>query len=276
MRNRLRLSARIPGSPVSYASALSASVLTLGLFAVGPALAVKKAPYPEVKVNIAEAFQADAPFNALRQAFSAAVAAKNADALFALLGPTFVWTFEGGPTDEFDMGRGPLDNFKVVFGFRAVGKDTDGGVEGGPFWDGLSGFAADGTFYKVPNAGNLVCGPVSADVANDKNFEAARKKIETDEEPAVWYFTLADTTVTAAPDDKGVSVAKVGKVALPVLAVHPPEEGAKPTHFEVLLPSGKSGWIPAAAARPLVSNRLCYARTPAGEWKIAAFDQNED
>jgi hypothetical protein len=204
------------------------------------------------------------------------VSAKNAEALFALVGPTFMWTVERGPTDEFDPGRGPVDNFKAVFGFRAPGADKDGGVEGGPFWDGLAGFAAEATFYKAPDAGNLVCGPISAVPANERAFATARKRIETGDEPSVWYFTLADTMVTAAPDDRAVPVAMVSKHALPVLAVHPSEENARPTHIEVLLPSGKSGWIPVAAARPLVSNRLCYARTPAGEWKIAAFDQNEE
>ena len=267
MRNRLLSSALI----------LCAGVSTLGLLAVEPAMAVKKAPYAEVKVEVAELFQPDTAFNAMRAAFSAAVAAKNAEALFALVGPTFVWTLEGGPNDQFDMGRTALDNFKAVFGFRAPGGDKDGGVEGGPFWDGLAGFAADGTFFKAPDAGNLVCGPISAQVANDKIFAAARKKIETDEEPAVWYFILADTTVTATPDDKAAPVAKAGgKTALPVLSVHPPQDGAKLTHIEVLLPSGKSGWMATAAARPMVSSRLCYARTPAGGWKIAAFDQNED
>ncbi len=61
-----------------------------------------------------------------------------------------------------------------------------------------------------------------------------------------------------------------------MLGVHPDQKDAKPTHLEVLLPSGKSGWIPAAAARPLVSSRLCYSKTRAGEWKITLFDQNED
>lgn len=255
---------------------VSASALTVTMLAVVPASAVKKTSYPEVKIEVSEAFQPDAAFDAMRQAFSAAVAAKNAEALFALVGPTFVWTVEGGPTDEFDMGRGAIDNFKAVFGFRAPRADKDGGVEGGPFWDGLAAYAAEGTFYKPPDAGNLVCGPISAQVANEKNFEAARKKIETDEEPALWYFTLAETPVTATPDGKGGVIAKVAKVALPVIGVDPLQDNVKPTHIEVLLPSGKSGWIPVAAARPLVSNRLCYSKTPAGEWKITAFDQNED
>jgi hypothetical protein len=46
-----------------------------------------------------------------------------------------------------------------------------------------------------------------------------------------------------------------------------------PTHFEVLLPSGRTGWVPVAAVRPLETDHLCYARTPAGEWRIAAIDQ---
>jgi len=262
--------------PLSTTFLATSALVVASLFAGGPASALKKAPYPEIKVEIAEAFAPDPAFNAMRKTLSDAVSAKNADALFALVGPTFVWTVEGGATDEFDMGRTPVDNFKAVFGFRAPNADKDGGVEGGPFWDALAGFAADGTFFKSPDAGNLVCGPISAQVVSDNAFEAARKKIETDEEPALWYFTLAETPVTAAPDGKGNPVAKVAKVALPVLGVHPPQDDAKPTHIEVLLPSGKSGWIPVAAARPLVSNRLCYSKTPAGEWKITTFDQNED
>jgi hypothetical protein len=43
--------------------------------------------------------------------------------------------------------------------------------------------------------------------------------------------------------------------------------------YTQLLPSGKSGWIPVAAARPLITNRLCYAKTPNGDWKIASIDQ---
>ena len=48
-----------------------------------------------------------------------------------------------------------------------------------------------------------------------------------------------------------------------------------PTHLQVLLPSGKTGWIPASVVRPMDSDRLCYAKTADGAWKIAAFDQSE-
>jgi hypothetical protein len=41
------------------------------------------------------------------------------------------------------------------------------------------------------------------------------------------------------------------------------------------MPSGKTGWIPASAAKPLNAEHLCYAKTISGEWKIVAYDQPE-
>jgi hypothetical protein len=88
---------------------------------------------------------------------------------------------------------------------------------------------------------------------------------------ARWYWDTTGETGEGAP------VAKVGIVALPLLSFYPPEkEGAPPpppTHFEVLLLSGRTGWVPVAAVRPLAADHLCYARTSSGDWKIAAIDQ---
>jgi hypothetical protein len=36
---------------------------------------------------------------------------------------------------------------------------------------------------------------------------------------------------------------------------------------------GGGAWVPVAAVRPLAADHLCYARTPSGDWKIAAIDQ---
>ncbi|HXW27072.1 MAG TPA: hypothetical protein VEK73_20175 [Xanthobacteraceae bacterium] len=260
--------------PILPTAAIAACLLALPASA-----AVKKVPYPEVKVEVAAAFKPDAAFEAMRKRFSDAVAKQDAQALFALVGPTFVWTLQGGPTNLYDMGRDAMHNFKVVFGFRPQGASADGPVENGPFWDALAAFASDGSYYQDAEAGNLVCGPITASLADDKVLEDARKKIESGEETSEWYFTLAPVAVAKAPNDAGPPVAKVGTVAMPALSVYPPAQEGKPppltTHVEVLLPTGKTGWVPANIVRPLDSDRLCYAKTASGEWKIVAYDQLE-
>jgi hypothetical protein len=240
---------------------------------------VKKVPYPEVKVKITEAYKPDAAFEAMIASFAAAAVKKDPQALFALVGPTFVWTLAGTLSDEFDSGRDALHNFKVVFGFRPPGADADAAVENGPFWDALAAFAADKTYYKASDSGNLICGPMGADVADEDILEQARNKVATHGDQVDWYFTLGDTPVAKRPGDRGLPIAKADKLALPVLSKFPlgkeGEPEPEPTFLEVLLPSGKTGWIPVSAARPLAAERLCYAKTVAGEWKIVGYDQTE-
>lgn len=238
---------------------------------------VKKVPYTEVKVDVPETVAINPALDAMRKAFVDAVAKKDANALFALVGPTFVWLSQNTPNEQFDMGRDALHNFKVAFGFREYGQDSDGNVPDGPFWDSLALFANDGTYYQ--DLGNLICGPISATMQDDEALEKARQKIGADES-VEWYFTMAETTATLGPGT-GANVGKVGQVALPVLRTHPPaaqgeESPPTPTHLEVLLPNGKAGWIAASAARTFATESLCYAQTAKGEWKIAAFDQTSD
>jgi hypothetical protein len=267
MRNQLALPAVI-----AAAAALAFSPM--------PAQALKKVAYPEVKVELGEVYKPDAQFTAMRKAFTDAVKAKDAEAIFKLVGPTFVWTLNSGPIEDFDYGRDALHNFKVVFGFRESGKDTDGGVDNGPFWDDLESFAAEATFNTAPSAGSLVCSPISASYVDTDVLDEARNKIETsDDDQADWYFTLnANTPVMRARNDTGNPIARVGSVALPVLSTFPPskdDNSVKPTSYEVLLPSGRSGWVAASALKPMQSNQLCFAKTPGGDWKIASFDQTD-
>jgi len=255
------------------------TLITAG-FGSGSLAAIKKVAYPEVKVTVDAAYKPDAAFERMRAAFADAVAKKDVEALSALVAATFLWTLGGQPADELDFGRDAIHNFKVVFGFRAPGKDVDGGVDDGPYWDALAAFAGDPTYYAATDAGNLICGPMAANVAAEDIFEQARKKIAIGDDRGDWFFTLANTEVAKAPNDPGPPVAKLGTVALPMLSLYPPgKEGQpvpQPTQIEVLLPSGKSGWVPAAAVRPLFTARLCYAKIPSGDWKIAAFDQPEE
>jgi len=257
-----------------------AILVTATVFAIAAGTAcladVKEVAYPAVKVQLPDAYHPDVAFQKTQKSFADAVAKKDAPALFSLVGPTFVWTSGGELDDQFDFSGDALQNFKVVFGFRGFGKRVDGGVADGPFWDTLAAFAATATFDN--SAQTLVCGPISADIVDSNAFENVKKTIGADDS-VDWYFTVADTSVTAAPTGGGSPIGHVNQIALPVVDVYPPvregQSGPPTTQLKVLLPSGKSGWIPISAAISLNADRLCYAHLPSGEWKIALFDQAE-
>ena len=255
-----------------------ATLVTMNLIVSGSVSAdVKKTAYPQVKVELAPAYTPDTAFNSFRKEFIDAVTKKDAQALFALVAPGFVWAQNNNLTNDFDPGRDAQHNFRVVFGFRALGRDADGEVENGPLWDSLAALANDGSYYL--SRPNLVCSPAAAAIVDEGVFEQARAKIETPDEGADWYFTLRSTPVTKEPGDKGVPIATLELEAVPVLKIHPSSDqdqpGSAPTHYEVLLPSGRTGWIPASAARSLQADHLCYALTAKREWKIAIYDSAE-
>jgi len=242
---------------------------------VSPQAAVKEVPYPLVKLQLDEAYTPDAAFAKMQKSFADAVAKKDAQALFALVGPTFVWLSQGQLSNQFDLGRDALHNFKVMFAFREFGKNADGPVADGPNWGALAAFAGDKFFYRATDT--LVCGPTGATVVDDGIFDTAKETIDADDS-VDWYFTVTETAATATPGG-GATVGRVSQLALPVLNVHPSSpaggSGLPLTHLQVLLPSGKSGWIPVSAAVPLVTDRLCYSVTADGNWKISGFDQSE-
>lgn len=238
---------------------------------------VKRGPYQEIKVTVSVAYKPSAGFERMRAWFADGVAKKNVATLIALLAPTFLWNYGGDRAEDMDLSRDAVQNFKVAFGFRAAGKDVDGGVEEGPYWDTLADFANDLSYYAASESGNLVCGPIGAELADDELFQQVRKKIETDD-GAEWYFTLDTTDVMRAPGDNGPPIARVGTVAMPLLGVAPAAQEGRPapktTHYEVLLPSGKTGWVPVSAVRPLSTSQMCYVKNAAGDWKIAIYDES--
>ena len=61
---------------------------------------------------------------------------------------------------------------------------------------------------------------------------------------------------------------------MPLIGFNPPErEGAPPpptTHYEVLLPSGRAGWVPVTAVRPFDTEVIGPPHSPAGLFPRAA------
>src|ERR1700743_303327 len=117
---------------------------------------VKKVAYPEVKVTLEKPLTPAAAFTKMHAAFLDAVKRKDLAALTGLVAPTFLWTVSDQPADELDLGRDAIHNFKVAFGFRALGQDVDGGVDNGPYWEVLTTFAEDTSYYVANDAGSLV------------------------------------------------------------------------------------------------------------------------
>ena len=108
-----------------------------------------------------------------------------------------------------------------------------------------------------------------------------RESIEIGDDSGNWYFVAGDTPVAKAPGDTGAPIgqAREGRRSRSSVMHPPATNGAAapvPTHYEVLLPSGTTGWIAARAARPLAGNRLCYAKAQDGRWTIVNFDQGQD
>ena len=251
--------------------ALVASLLTLTVaLASSPAAAVKKVPYPEVKVEAPAPFQRDATFDAMQKVLFEAIEKKDLAALSALVEPGFQWLAAGDVSFLFDPARDGLHNFKVALGFRPHGKDADGPVEGGPQWDLLAFLANAESLAALPQS-NVICGPAAATVVDEQVFDQALQTVDEPTAPAEWVYVIDEVTLAASPTG-GAEVGKAAKIAMPVVAMHPAAPAA-PTHVELLLPAGKTGWVALDSVDFLNAARLCYEKNEKGEWKIVAFQQ---
>ena len=251
-----------------------ASLVVAAATASSPSFAIKKVPYPEVAVRILPSFKGDPGLAELRKKLADAVAAQDIAATTALLAKDFRWTTGGATSDEFDAKRDATHNFKVAFGFRAAGRDTDGPTEIGPQWGLLEFFARDETLTQEPGS-PLVCGSTIAKVTDSATLEVAIKRVDEENDLSEWVYVVGDTALTAAPTG-GPAIARARNAAMPIVSVHPvPIEGQNnpaPTHFELLLPSGRTAWAPVKDLHPLFVDRMCFAKT-GNEWRISLYDQ---
>ena len=260
-------------------------ILMFGFLAAGlmisahPADAIKKVPYPPIEVRPLPVFKGDPALDAARKKFAEAVAAKNIDAIVPLVAPNFEWTAGGARVDEFDAKRDAAHNLRVAFGFRAPGRDADGQTDIGPQWELLEHFTRDQVLTQEPGS-PFVCGSTTAKPADLAALEEALNRVDEQDELSEWVYFTGELTLTASPTG-GNPVAKMANSAMPIVSVHPARpEGAKSaespvtTHFELLLPNGRTGWVSVDKVRPLFVDRLCFSKT-GNDWKITLYDQAE-
>jgi hypothetical protein len=256
------------------ASSLAAAIA----LAPAPAAAIKKTPYPEVRIAVPDEVKAEPALEAMRKQLVDAVARRNVGLLYELVGPTFFWHSNGEPSEQFDKNRDALHNFKVAFGFREFGHSSDSQKPENQLWEELEA-ATSGAPALYPMEGNpgVLCEPANAEPVDGAAMDRAIEQIEVEDEDSEWVYSVAEITLTENPGGGGV-VEKVSNLAMPIAATNPPTKrlgnNPIPTHFQLLLPSGKTGWVDVQDVQPLALNKLCYGKGPGGAWKIVGYEQN--
>jgi hypothetical protein len=260
-------------------SALAASFFLAAavLFAPAPAAAIKKTSYPEVRVAVPAEAKAEPALAAMRKQLASAISQRNTGQLYALVGPAFFWNADGEPSEQFDNRRNALHNFKVAFGFRQFGHGSDSENPRDQLWDVLDDITSSAALVQMEGNPGVLCGPLSAEPADDHAMDQAIERIQSEDENPEWVYSLAEVTLTEKPGGGG-SVETVSKLAMPIAATYPPTQALGnnpiPTHYQLLLPSGKTGWVDVNAVQTLAVDRLCYGKGADGAWKIVGYEQN--
>jgi len=246
-------------------------------FAPAPAAAIKKTPYPEVRVEVPAEAKAEPALDAMRKQLANAILRRNAGLLYELVGPAFFWNADGAPSEQFDKNRDALHNFKVAFGFRQFGHDSDDQKPENQLWESLEDATSSPALFPMEGSPGVLCGPLGAEPADSDAMDRAIERIESEDEDSEWFYSLDQITLTEKPGGGG-AVETVSKLAMPVAATYPPTQALGnnplPTHFQLLLPSGKTGWVDVKAVQPLATDKLCYGNGADGIWKIVGYDQN--
>lgn len=245
--------------------------------APAPAAAIKKTPYPEVRVDVPAEAKAEPALEAMRKQLASAISRRNAGLLYEHVGPTFFWNSDGEPSEQFDKNRDALHNFKVAFGFREAGHGSDSPNPDNQQWEALDDMTSGATLSPMEGNAGVLCGPLGAEPVDGNAMDQAIKLIEGEKESSEWVYSLAEITLTEKPGNGG-AVETVSKLAMPIFATHPPSQALGnnplPTHYQLLLPSGKTGWTDVKAVQPLAVDKLCYGKGPDGVWKIVGYEQN--
>jgi hypothetical protein len=242
-----------------------------------PAAAIKKMSYPEVRVEVPAEAKAEPALQAMRKQLADAIKRRNAGLLYDFVGPTFFWTADGKPSEQFDKNRDALHNFKVAFGFRQFGHNSDSQDPENQLWETLDDITSDPALFHMEGKPDVLCGPLGAEPIDSAAMDRAIGQIESEDEDSEWFYSLGEIALTEKPGGGG-TIETVSKLAMPVAATYPPTQplgnNPLPTHFQLLLPSGKTGWVDVKAVQPLALDKLCYGKGADGAWKIVGYDQN--
>jgi len=203
----------------------------------------------------------------MRKQLAEAISKRSPDHVYALVGETFFWTLNGETSEQFDRNRDALHNFKVAFGSDSRDESF--------LWVAFDDASSAPALFPLDGHPGVLCGPLGAEPDHGA-MDQAIERIENGND-SEWFYSLGQITLTEKPGNGG-AVEKVAKLAMPVAATHPPTQALGnnplPTHYQLLLPSGKTGWVDVKAVQPLAIDRLCYGKGADGAWKIVGYEQS--
>ncbi|HXW41824.1 MAG TPA: hypothetical protein VEK75_11500 [Xanthobacteraceae bacterium] len=214
-------------------------------------------PYQQVAVTPPAPFD-DPSFVAFRKQLADVVAHKDRAALAKLVVTQNFFWFQD--KDLADKRKSGIDN---------LAKAIDLDAKGAPGWDTLAEFADEPSAAESPQQRGTYCAPADPGI-DAKAFVALGQATGTD--PSDWAYPSKDgIDVRAAAPPNAPVIEKLGSVLFRVL----PDSGQQddpnqPLVLHVATPSGKTGFVDAAAVAPLVADEICYAKD-AGGWKIVGY-----
>jgi len=204
----------------------------------------------------------DPSFDAFRKQLADIAAKKDMAALGRIVvAQGFFWEGENG--DKADKKKSGVANLAASLG-GFTGRDAPG-------WEALAAAAGDATLEPNEDHKGAMCGPAGP-VIDDKAFEALTKETGTD--GGDWAFpTAPNIEVRGAAQANAPVIEKLGMVLVRVLPEAPPSGNAPqqmPQFAKIVLPSGKTGFVPFESISPLGFDQICYVKDASG-WKIAGY-----
>jgi len=213
-------------------------------------------PYKPVAIKLPEPVK-DPSFEAFRKQIAEAAQKKDKAALAKfIVAQGFFWDRENG--DGADKKKSGVDNLAAALGLN--NKEGAG-------WDMLNGYASDPTAGPNPDHKGSVCAPADP-TFNDKEIGDLLKSTQTD--IPEWGFPVtAGVEVREKPQQAAPVTDKLGMHLIRVLPDNNPS-AAVASYIRVVLPSGKTGYVPSDAIAPLGNDQICYLKDASG-WKISGY-----
>jgi hypothetical protein len=218
-------------------------------------------PYGAVALTLPRPL-ADASFEAFRKELAAIVKRRSqADLLNLVVEKGFFWERDFGGSFEAD--KSAADNFTRAFHF---------GREIGDTWERLAAIAAERAVSRHETRRGLVCAPgepIYNRAALDRLYDA------TNTDGLDWaYPRAASTPVRIVPQPNAALMDTLKLHFVRTLGHSGPENDPDPlaNHWaQVVMPSGKTGYVPPASLTTLLVERLCFGKDARGRWRTAGY-----